>query len=210
MREQRRKLIAHAARPVLGVTALAALVAGFAASVQAFPPPATHSVVRGCADANPSIPPGRGLPPGWRSTSAGTIVAGPIAWLYLGRAGPHLVDLTPRDGFAPAVKAMVEVTGGAIGRVVIPANERARLSLDYTSVPPRDARQDLFRVADGASQVTFKACSPGFGSPTQFAGGFIVAGAQCARVDIYTSANGLPIRRQIPFGVPAHSCPATG
>jgi hypothetical protein len=95
--------------------------------------------------------------------------------------------------------------------VVIPASERARLSLDYTSVPPRDARENLFRVADGASQVTFKACSPGYGygPQTPFAGGFIVAGAQCARIDIYISASTRPIQRQIPFGVSARSCPAT-
>jgi hypothetical protein len=74
--------------PVLAVTAVAALVVGFAPAAQAFPPPGTPSVVRGCADSNPSIPPGAGLPPGWRSASNGTIAGGPVAWLFLGRAGP--------------------------------------------------------------------------------------------------------------------------
>jgi hypothetical protein len=194
---------------LVAVAAVFALSLRFAVSVHAFAPPRTTSVVRGCATANPSVPPGT-LPRGWRSPSAGTIAAGPIAWLFLGRAGPHLGRLAPRHGLAPAVKAMVEVAAGAVVRVVIPVNERVRLSLDYTSVPPRDARQNLFRVADGASQVTFRACSPvsGEGPQTQFAGGFIVAGAHCALIDIYMRASNQPIRRQIPFGVPARSCPA--
>lgn len=199
-------------RPVLAVAAVAAVVVGFAASVQAFPPPGTHSAVRGCADANSSIPPGSGLPAGWRRPSNGTIVGGPIAWRALGRATYAAGELAPRHGLGHGVKAIAEVTAGAVVRVVIPANERTRLSLNYTNVSPRDARQNLYGVADGARQVTFKACSAGYGDgpQTQFAGGFIVAGAQCARIDIYTSASNQPIRRRIPFGVPARSCPAAG
>jgi hypothetical protein len=100
-------------------------------------------------------------------------------------------------------------------RVRIPASERTRLSLDYTYIQTgRNTSQGTyFRVADGASQVTFKACSLAqnpTGQPSQFAGAFIVAGAQCARIDIYTSARSRPLVRQLPLGVPARSCPATG
>jgi hypothetical protein len=120
-------------------------------------------------------------------------------------------------GLAPGIKALVAVRSGRVVRVVIPANERARLSLDYTYLPPRAtiayvAYVDYFRVSDGASQVTFHACAPGSGNgpETPFAGGFIVAGAQCGVIDIYTSAITAPIRRQIPFGVSKRSCPAAG
>ena len=118
----------------------------------------------------------------------------------------------PRHGLAPSQKALVVLNAGAVVRVSIPANERARLSLDYTYIQPRDSA-GRHRVADGASQVTFKACAPGSNAGdtlSLFDGGFIVAGAQCALVDIYTSASSQPLRRQIPFGVPGRSCPATG
>jgi hypothetical protein len=174
-------------RPVLAVTAAAALVVGLAGSARASmgvsrwardgPPPAgTQSVVRGCASASPSVPGTGGLPPGWRSPAVGTIVGGPIAWPGHGRAVYPSGELGPHRGLAYGVKAIVEVTDRAVVRVVIPANEHARLSLDYTQVPPRDPRQNLYRVADGASQVTFKACSPaaGWGPQTQYAGGFLV------------------------------------
>lgn len=193
------------------VFAVVALVVGFAASVQAFPPPGTHSVVRGCATANLGGGPNEGLAAGWRNPSTGAIVAGPIAWPYLRLLADHSGSLAPLHGLAPGVKALIVVTAGAVVRVVIPANERARLSLDYSYIPPRDARQNLFRVADGASQVTFKACSSSYEGPqTEFAGGFLVAGAQCARIDIYTSTSNRPLVRQIPFGVPGRSCLPTG
>jgi hypothetical protein len=117
-------------------------------------------------------------------------------------------------GLAPGIKALVAVRSGRVVRVVIPANERARLSLDYTFIPPRAtiAYFDYFRVGDGASQVTFHACAPGSGNgpETPFAGDFIVAGAQCGAIDIYTSASAAPIRRHVPFGVSKRSCPAAG
>ena len=166
--------------------------------------------MRGCATANPGLGPNEGLAPGWHSPSTGAIVAGPITWPYLRLLAQHSGGLAPRHGLAPGVKALIVVAAGAVVRVGIPANESARLSLDYSNVPPRNARQNLFRVADGASRVTFKACASGQGPQTEFAGGFLVAGAQCARIDIYTSVSNRPIRRQIAFGVPQRSCPADG
>jgi hypothetical protein len=204
--------------------AVAALVAGFAASVQAqqpartpvqFPPAGTQSVTVGCAAAVYG-----GMGPDWRSPANGTLIAGPIAWPVLRQlatdsGGPRAASYAPRHGLATSVKALVAVNAGTVVWVRIPASERMRLSLDYTYIQTgRNTSQGTyFRVADGASQVTFKACSLAqnpTGQPSQFAGGFIVAGAQCARIDIYTSAKSRPLVRQLPLGVPGRSCPATG
>jgi len=149
--------------------------------------------------------------PDWRSPANGTLIAGPIAWPVLRQlatdsGGPPAASYAPRHGLATSVKALVAVNAGTVVRVRIPASERMRLSLDYTYIQTgRNTSQGTyFRVADGASQVTFKACSLAqnpTGQPSQFAGGFIVAGAQCARIDIYTSAKSRPLVRQLPLGV---------
>jgi hypothetical protein len=119
-----------------------------------------------------------------------------------------------RRGLVQGVKALIAVSLGHLARVVIPAAERSRLSMDYTFIPTRAVRDGYgyFRVSDGASQVTFHACSPGshHDPQTGFAGDFLVDGTQCARIDIYIGASSTPLRRQIPFGVPEHSCPTTG
>ena len=151
--------------------------------------------------------------PGWLSPSNGTLVAGPIAWPVLRRYAASLASasLAPRDGLALSVKALVGVRIGTVVRVGVPVSERTRLSLYYITSDPRNAA-GYYRVADGEREVTFDACAPGPGvaQTTQFAGYFIVAGAQCARIDIYTSTSRQPLRRQIPFGVPQRSCPMTG
>ena len=120
-----------------------------------------------------------------------------------------------RRGLARGFKALVAVTYGRVVRVAIPSSERSRLSMDYNSTPlePRAILDGYayFHVADGASNVTFHACAgPGVDAHTPFAGYFIVAGKQCARIDIYTSASHRPLMRHIPFGVPRRSCPTTG
>jgi hypothetical protein len=197
------------------LAALAAVVVGFAGAAQALPPPGTHSVTVACQNSVYGQ-----MASGWRSPANGTLIAGPLAWPYLrdiatdsGAAFPHPASYAPYHGLAPSVKALVLVNAGTTVRVSIPANERTRLSLDYTYIPTLRAMNNgvYLRVADGASQVTFRACARGPGvGPTQFAGGIIVAGAQCARIDIYTSPSKRPLVRQIPFGVRGHICPASG
>ena len=197
------------------VATLAAAVVGFAAAAQAVPPPGTQSVTVGCATAVYGQ-----MGPHWRSPANGTLIAGPIAWpvlrlLATDSGGPPAASYAPYHGLATSVKALVAVNAGTVVRVQIPASERTRLSLDYTYIQTGRStnRGTYFRIADGASQVTFKACSLAqspTGQPSQFAGAFVVAGAQCARIDIYASASNRTLVRQIPFGVPARSCPAAG
>jgi hypothetical protein len=208
-----------------------------------FPPAGTQSVTIGCQY---SVDSGYQLHSNWRGPAQGTLVGGPVAWPFLrwlasDFRAPHPPFLqapsyatwkAPSNArgttgfiggfvFAPDVKALVLVNAGAVVRVRIPVSERSRLSLDYTEAPYWQLNGDSHynRVSEGASQVTFKACSlaqvdpygmPGYILASQFDGWFIVAGAQCARIEIYTRSSNRPIVRQIPFGVTARSCPAVG
>ena len=154
---------------------------------------------------------------GWLSPASGALVGGPIAWPGLRNYVSELPasGYRTRRGLARGFKALVAVMYGRVVRVAIPTSERSRLSMDYNSTPlqPRAILDGYayFRIADGATNATFHACAgPGVYAHTPFPGLFIVAGKQCARIDIYTSASHRPLVRQIPFGVPRRSCPATG
>jgi hypothetical protein len=148
-----------------------------------------------------------GLPKGWRQ-SPDTLSAGPIAWLGLGRPNYGRNAVEPHGSLAPAVKAMLTIRDGTRARVVIPTDERTRLSLDYNDAVPQNARLNLYRVNEGTAAVTFAACSrtAAGASRTNFAGGFIVAGPQCARIAIYPGGSGQPTWRRVAFGVPARGC----
>ena len=205
-------------RRASGILATAALAAGFAGSAQAGQqtragperPAGTASVTLGCADATEGPE-----SPGWLGTSNATLLGGPVAWPELRSFASQVPTSSyqPRRGLVQGVKALIAISLGHVVRVVIPTAERSRLSMDYTVIPTRAILDGYgyFRVADGASQVTFRACSRGHGHDPQtaFAGYFLVAGARCANVDIYTGNSHTPIRRAIPFGVPRRSCPTT-
>ena len=204
---------------VSGVLAVAAVVVGFAGSVQARQPmradsqpsAVTASATLGCADATESPE-----SPGWLGTSNATVFGGPVAWPELRDFASRLSKSSyqARRGLVRGVKALIAVSLGHIVRVLIPPAERSRLSMDYTFIPTRAILDGYgyFRVSDGASQMTFHSCSAGshHDPQTAFAGYFLVAGTQCARIDIYTTPSSTPLRRQIPFGVPGRSCPTTG
>ncbi len=139
----------------------------------------------------------------WRSTSAGTVIAGPLAWVYLRQAVNGIA--IKRSHF---IKALAVVNAGTEVTVSIPRSEAHRVSLDYTSVAPRSR----FHLPEGASSVTLKACP----NPreldvsrgrSQFAGGFIVSGPQCAEVDIKPAGSAPTIRKYLSLG---QRCPAAG
>ena len=201
-----------------GALAVAAVAVDFTGSGQARQPmrgaqrpPGTASVTLGCTDATQSPE-----SPGWLGTSKVTLFGGPVAWPGLRFYASHLPKSSylPQRGLVRGVKALVSISLGDVARVIIPTTERTQLSMDYTSLPPRAVLGgfEYFRVSDGASQVTLRACSRGHGndSQTAFAGYFLVAGARCATVDIYAGSSRTPVRRAIPFGVPRGSCPAAG
>ncbi len=193
---------------ITGVACLAALApdgnAGGLVRAGGLPPRGSPSVAIGCVSSVYGV-----LASDWHSAARGAIGAGPITWPYLRVAASRTRPLTAVDGLARSLKALLAVRNGATVRVVIPPSERTRLSLDYTYIAPREPRQGLYHVADGASSVALTACPAhaGYHDPSEFAGGFIVDGAQCAAVDIYPSPSARPERRYIPFAVPPSSCP---
>jgi hypothetical protein len=190
------------------------------------PPPGHHAtsagargpqaVSVGCASA--VFSPGQSWPDRWPEPTTDAIVAGPIAWPDLRtlasdhrpHGGSPATAYAPVDGLAFQVEGLVALTDGTTARVQIPANESRRLSLDYTGLQPRNAA-GRYNVSDGASRVTFHACSrlPNGPPSSLFEGGFIVAWAQCARVDVYTGTSRQPVARQIAFGVRGSTCRPT-
>jgi len=66
--------------------------------------------------------------------------------------------------------------------VTIPPSEQGHIALQYDPTV-FDSRQ----LADGETTVTFRACAQGEGQwpgPTQFNGGFLVDGPQCATLAV--------------------------
>jgi hypothetical protein len=180
--------------------ALAAGAAGAAADQAARATVPDRSVVVGCKRAVYGQ-----LGRHWRDPKS-TLVAGPLALAsllgYVRRAPASTYDSS--HGLAPQIKALAVVDAGRAVRLSVPARERDRLSLDYTYVHSV-AGTDKYRVSAGASNVTFKPCAASRypGGRTQFAGGFIVKGAQCAEIDVQPLGSPTATRRHVPFG---HSC----
>lgn len=69
------------------------------------------------------------------------------------------------------------VEAGAVINVAVQASSRA--SLLYNPAVFNDA--NLYRLSDGSKSFTFRACPD---EEIRFNGGFVVAGAQCLRVDV--------------------------
>ena len=139
----------------------------------------------------------------WR-TAPQTLEAGLVAWPYLLPLRRSHAAYVPRNRLAPFVKGLLVVEPGRTVTVRIPSRERSRLSLYYrkTFDPRRHWHGGgFFRVSDGAGEITFTACPRGPGSEwTQFAGGFLVRGAQCAVVEVRARGSFRWLRRRIPFG----------
>lgn len=141
---------------------------------------AAPSVVRTCADTVS----GR-LPSDWHRQRHGTVITGPITWLYL-LANGHQIGRRFRYPEGLAV-----VNPGRAVTVTVPSSERGRLSLDYTSVDPSGPYH-------GVSSVTFKPC-PGRAGQTQFDGRFFVARPQCAELYIKPAHESTGVSF-VPFG----------
>jgi streptogramin lyase len=146
---------------------------------------------------------------GWQRDS---VVVGPIAFAGLRAAAvePHKSFAHHRGGWG-GTKTIVVVSEGKAVTVSIPPSERGRLALLYDSSAFK-LSGGWYSPSEGEQAVTFRACEPGqspyraFGAKgaTQFAGGFIVAGAQCASLDV--TAAGEPTKHvRIPFG--KDTCP---
>jgi hypothetical protein len=138
----------------------------------------------------------------WRSARS-SVLAGPAGWPYLRRSlgGPAY---GPHKGLAVFVKGLFVVERRHTVRIRIPRDERERLSLYYgKAFEPRTQwhGETWFRVSDGAAAVTFTACRSGSGrGGSQFAGGFLVRGSQCAVVEVRLRGSARWLRRRLAFG----------
>jgi hypothetical protein len=126
------------------------------------------------------------------------------------RAGPfsiYGVDTNPssyghiaaaNNARYPLEKAVIIVEQNVVATVVVPSELRPSLSLFYDRSNQSSETRRL--ISDGDVSTTFIGCSTG---PTPFGGSFIVAGAQCAVVEVYVDYQRSPEQVLIPFGVDA-------
>lgn len=161
-----------------GVVALAACASGARAGSSAAQTP--HRQVLGCGVAVYG-------PESNLGTGHGTVVAGPVVWPGA-ETRRSSSAYRPRRGLAPFVKLLIFVKDGAPTTLSVPPAERSRLAFNYGTFSPRMTWHGIafFRVADAPQVLTFRPCSRAKTTSgwTSFAGGFIIKGAQCAKVNI--------------------------
>ena len=126
----------------------------------------------------------------------------------------------PASFFTPnqILKVLVLVRAGGAVTLVVPEEERKRLSLLYDASEPGPRRP--LRLSDGTWSVRFSACTsseewvPGEQYPdtraTQFNGGFFVRGAHCAPLDVWPDGQEEPVRRWLSLGTGEKPCPLEG
>jgi hypothetical protein len=136
----------------------------------------------------------------WRQHAT---IAGPLAWLGIsGYAADPPATFAVQDGRYLFKKALAVVERGALVKIVVPESERPRLSLFYSASGTRP--DNLYAIAEGKASWALRACED---TETQFNGGFIVGGAQCAALDVFVKGKSQPIRVFIPFGTGKRPCP---
>jgi hypothetical protein len=141
------------------------------------------------------------LPRDWQRSSA---VAGPLTLFFFGEVRENgRVSLASPSRFDPVAgsedryepdKVLALVRSGAVVTLEVPEDQRD-VSLLYD--PERWGGRS-FRVADGDRAVTFHSCK-GSDDPTQFNGGFVVAGPRCANLNVVPSGRE-PIPIVLSFG----------
>jgi hypothetical protein len=137
---------------------------------------------------------------GWRARS---VVAGPLALVALRHAATQpAADFRRRGGGYQGLKVLAVVEAGATVTLTVPTAERRHLALLYD--PAAWNEDNRYRLGDGDTAVTFQACPPAQTPPgaggTQFNGGFLVAGARCAALEVSTPAWRTPRRVTVSFG----------
>lgn len=130
---------------------------------------------------------------------ATTDLIGPATFLGLSDAPLMAEDSfqAAPDGGLPPLKFVTEISGQAVGPVVVSIAERdragARLIYD-----PAEWHGNI-ALEDGDHTVVFEVCA---GENSQYNGGFIVAGPRCVTVQVVDQGlGGDPIEVRIPFGV---------
>jgi hypothetical protein len=144
------------------------------------------------------------LPAGWEQTSA--VRAGPIAFYFFESVASvqarSFSAIPGRRGYYRPFKvlAVVENDVGSV-TVSIPSAYRSRLAFVYAlDSSGRNLARWAMRVVDGQSAVTFNPCTGVEPAQTQFGGGFVVAGSQCAHLEIRVAGRPDPLPIALPFG----------
>ena len=129
--------------------------------------------------------------PAWRTHS---VVAGPLVFYsadqYAEQPASLFAPLPGNDGYYAGQKLLVLVRRGAVATVIVPESQRRYAALLYNPAAWND--RNAYRIEDGESAVTFKACKKGETAPvggplnamTQFNGAFVVAGVRCVPLEV--------------------------
>ena len=144
---------------------------------------------------------------GARPTRKHAVGVGPISLVVGG--GKRPAEVEPSG----VVKVLVLLRTRETATVIVPEDERGRLSLLY-DIGPGPKRE--LRLSDGTSSVRFEACTASQewvdGKPypdeheTQFNGGFFVRGPQCALLDVWIEGQTGPSRFGVEIG--GRPCPS--
>jgi hypothetical protein len=143
------------------------------------------------------------LATGWRKEPS-TLSVGPAAFPYIrqNRALPgRLLAPIGHSGRYRAGKDLLVLAKSARVTLAIPSFERRHVALLYGG-EQRD--RGAYALSDGATSIELDACPD---RPTQFNGGFIVAGARCVAIDVSSRGSARATRGWIPFGTRNRPCP---
>lgn len=138
------------------------------------------------------------IPAGWARTHA--VSAGPLTLFFfqpISRLRPKLFAPVRRGHYRP-IKVLAVVRAGRAVTLSVPAAERGRLSLLYA--PGANRFRPAMRVRDGMTAVRFEPCAGDSEPETQFGGGFVVAGARCASLQVSVEGEPGPLPLSVPFG----------
>jgi hypothetical protein len=145
--------------------------------------------------------------PAWEKHS---IIAGPLVFYYADQYAEQpasiFAPVPAQSGHYAGQKLLVLVRRGAVATVIVPESQRRYAALLYNPADFNDSNE--YRIEDGESAVTFKACKKGEASPvggplnamTQFNGGFIVAGARCLLLEVLVRGEQRTIPVTLSFG----------
>jgi hypothetical protein len=132
------------------------------------------------------------IPPDWRTTHA--IIAGPMT-MYLLHPVANLRPSRPvrnHPGLFVVQKAIIDVPNGYTVTISVPRYARTRVALFYARDSlGRALNGPAMRIKQGQVVVTFQSCPRADQeTDTQFGGGFIIAGARCARLGVTVIGQG--------------------
>lgn len=145
--------------------------------------------------------------PAWQKYS---VIAGPLVFYYADQYANQpaslFAPLPGNDGYYAGQKLLVLLRRGAVATVIVPESNRSYTALLYDPAAWND--RNAYRIEDGESAVTFKACKQGETAPvggplnamTEFNGSFVVAGARCVPLEVLVRGKERTIPVRLSFG----------